>query len=219
LGYKSLEMIKIQSFCFNPFQENTYILYDETGDCVIIDPGCYNTAEQNVLVSFLETNKLKPVRLLNTHGHIDHVFGNKFIHDKYKLGLEIHEKDLTTLHSMMQVAHLYQLQAEASPEPASFLKEGTQVVFGNSLLDIVFTPGHSPGSVCFISAKDKLVIGGDVLFRESIGRTDLPGGNHQTLLESIQKQLFVLPDDYQVFPGHGSATTIGHEKQHNPFMN
>ena len=210
--------MKIHSFCFNPFQENTYILYDESKECVIIDPGCYDAAEQQELSSFLENHQLRPVKLLNTHGHIDHVFGNRFIAGKYKLGLEIHKKDLATLHSLMQVAKLYNLNAEESPEPSVYLEEGQQITFGTTRLEIVFTPGHSPGSICFISAADKVVIGGDVLFRESIGRTDLPGGNHQTLLESIRTRLFVLPDDYEVFPGHGPSTTIGHEKASNPFL-
>ena len=211
-------MITIQGFTFNPFQENTYILYDETKDCVIIDPGCSNREEQNEMVEFIKEEGLKPVRLLNTHCHIDHVFGNSFIAKKYDLGLEIHKEDLQTLHSLPQVSHLYGLNAEESVEPSGFLAEGEQVKFGNSVLDIVFTPGHSPGSISFICREDKFVIGGDVLFYGSIGRTDLPGGDHKTLLRSIREKLFVLDDDFAVFSGHGQETAIGFEKKHNPFL-
>lgn len=211
-------MITIQGFTFNPFEENTYILYDESKECVIIDPGCSKREEQEELVQFIADEGLKPVKLLNTHCHIDHVFGNAFVSRKYNVGLEIHKEDLQTLHSLPQVSHLYGLNAEESVEPVNFLDEGDQVKFGNSVLDIVFTPGHSPGSICFISHTDKFVIGGDVLFYSSIGRTDLPGGDHQTLLTSIREKLFPLADDYAVFAGHGPATSIGFEKQNNPFV-
>jgi len=211
-------MITIQGFTFNPFSENTYILFDETKECVIIDPGCSNKSEQEDMVQFISDEGLKPVRLLNTHCHIDHVFGNTFIAKKYNLGLEIHKDDLQTLHSLPQVSHLYGLNAEESVEPANFLNEGDQIKFGNSVLDIFFTPGHSPGSIVFVSHKDKFVIGGDVLFYGSIGRTDLPGGDHQTLLSSIREKLFVLNDDYAVFSGHGQETSIGFEKKNNPFF-
>ncbi len=211
-------MIAIHSFCFCPFQENTYILSDDTKACIVIDPGCYDDRELNELTEYIHSRGLIPTHLLNTHCHIDHVFGNKFVADQYKLDLSIHRKDLTTLGSLMQVAAIYQLNAEPSPQPTHFLDEGDRVQFGDSVLDIVFTPGHSPGSICFISHAQKFVIGGDVLFRESIGRTDLPGGKHADLINSIRQKLFTLGDDYTVYSGHGPATTIGHEKKHNPFL-
>jgi glyoxylase-like metal-dependent hydrolase (beta-lactamase superfamily II) len=211
-------MIQIQGFVFNPFEENTYILFDETKECVIIDPGCFNSSEQEEIIQFINDEKLKPVRLLNTHCHIDHVFGNTFIAKKYNLSLEIHKNDLPTLHSLPQVSAIYGLGAEESIEPTNFLEEGDKVTFGNSSLDVLFTPGHSPGSICFVSHKDKFVISGDVLFYGSIGRTDLPGGNHETLLNSIRTKLFLLDDDFVVFSGHGRETTIGFEKKHNPFL-
>lgn len=211
-------MIALQAFTFNPFEENTYLLYDETKECVIIDPGCSTRSEQEELAQFIKDEELKPVKLLNTHCHIDHVFGNSFIAKKYNLGLEIHKEDLQTLHSLPQVSHLYGLNAEQSVEPSVFLNEGDQIKFGNSVLDIKSTPGHSPGSICFISHADKFVIGGDVLFYGSIGRTDLPGGDHETLLRSVREKLFVLGDDYIVFSGHGQETTIGFEKKNNPFL-
>ena len=211
-------MINIQSFTFGPFEENTYLLFDETKECVIIDPGCSNKSEQEEIVQFIKDENLKPVRLLNTHCHVDHVLGNSFVAKKYNLGLEIHKEALETLHSLPQVSHLYGLNAEESVEPSSFLKEGDQIKFGNSLLDILFTPGHSPGSICFVAHADKFVIGGDVLFYGSIGRTDLPGGDHEMLLTNIREKLFILPDDYSVFSGHGQETVIGFEKKNNPFV-
>ena len=211
-------MVHIHSFVFGPFQENTYVLFDETHECVIIDPGCYDDSERALLVAFIEDNKLQPVRLLNTHCHIDHVFGNQFIAERYKLGLEINKHDLETLKAVLRVAAMYGLNAEESPDPAGFLNEGDVVKFGTTVLDILFTPGHSRGSICFVNKLQKFVIGGDVLFRESIGRTDLPGGDHQTLITSIKTKLFVLADEYTIYSGHGPYTTIGHEKKHNPFL-
>src|ERR1035437_6366187 len=211
-------MIQIQGFTFNPFSENTYILYDETKECVIIDPGCYDNNERQELVDFIKSEEFKPVKLLNTHGHIDHVLGNSFVAKKYNIGLEIHKEDLQMLHSIPQVSHLYGLNAEESIEPTAFLNEGDIVKFGNSSLEILFIPGHSPGSICFVSKEDKFIIGGDVLFHGSIGRTDLPGGDHEALLSNIREKLFVLGDDFVVFSGHGEQTSIGFEKKHNPFL-
>jgi glyoxylase-like metal-dependent hydrolase (beta-lactamase superfamily II) len=211
-------MCELQIFTFNAFQENTYLLFDETKECVIIDPGCADSYEQQELSDFISKNKLKPVKLLLTHCHIDHVLGNKFIHDTYRLLPEINELDLTVLQSLMQVAHLYGVNAEPSPDPIKYWNEGDEIKFGNTLLDVIFTPGHSPGSICFIEKNTKTVIGGDVLFYGSIGRTDLPGGDYQTLISSIKTKLFTLADDYTVYSGHGPKTTIGFERKHNPFL-
>ncbi|MFI5150327.1 MAG: MBL fold metallo-hydrolase [Bacteroidia bacterium] len=211
-------MLQVKTFCFSPFQENTYVIQEESKACVIIDPGCYDEAERKKLSDYIQAQELHPEHLLNTHGHVDHVFGNKYVCDTYNLRPEIHQKDLVVLDSLLQVARLYNLRAEASPQPGVFLSEGDRISLGNSVFDIVFTPGHSPGSICFICHAQQFVIGGDVLFRESIGRTDLPGGDHATLLQSIREKLFVLPDAYTVYPGHGSPTTIGYEKKHNPFL-
>lgn len=211
-------MIQIASFTFNPFQENTYVLYDETKECVIIDPGCYDDAERKKLTDFIAAKELKPVRLLNTHCHIDHVFGNAFISRQYGLGLEIHKLDLPVLQALPQVAHMYQVNAESSPEPSAFLDEGDQVRFGNSSLDILFTPGHSPGSITFYNKEDEFVIAGDVLFYGSIGRTDLPGGDHETLLKSIKEKLYTLDENVKVYAGHMGPTSIGFEKKNNPFV-
>ena len=211
-------MIQISFFTFGPFEENTYILHDETKQCVIIDPGCCDDSERKELTSFIENNNLKPVKILNTHCHIDHVLGNKFVAEKYQLKLEINKLDLPVLQALQIVAKNYGIPAEASPAPSSFIGEGDIIQFGKSEMEILFTPGHSPGSICFVNKKQKIVISGDVLFSGSIGRTDLPGGNHTTLISSIKTKLFPLGDDFEVFPGHGPSTKIGFEKQNNPFL-
>ncbi|MBI3512227.1 MAG: MBL fold metallo-hydrolase [Bacteroidetes bacterium] len=209
--------MKIKTFTFNPFTQNTYVLSDESGECVIIDPGCYDSEEEQELENYISAEKLKPVHLLNTHCHVDHVFGNYFAAQKWNLGLEINKEELPVLRAFPKVCELYGLKGNVQPEPEKFLDEGQTVKFGNTTLEIFFTPGHSPGSICFYSEKDKTIISGDVLFQNSIGRSDLPGGDPETLLNSIRKKLFVLPDEVNVFSGHGPSTTIGWEKRNNPF--
>jgi hydroxyacylglutathione hydrolase len=211
-------MIKIASFTFNPFEENTYLLFDETKECAIIDPGCHSVEEKQTLAQFIEAENLKPVKLLLTHSHIDHILGNNFVAGKYNLKPEVNELELPMLQNAKMIGQMYGIEVEPSPEPEIFLAEGNTVRFGNSELQVLFTPGHSRGSICFYNAEDKFVIAGDVLFNESIGRTDLPGGDYNTLIKSIREKLFNLPDDNKVYPGHGPATTIGHEKKHNPFL-
>jgi len=211
-------MITVKQFTFGPFQENTYVLFDETKECVIIDPGCYDDTERNTLLHFITSEKKTPKLLLNTHGHIDHVVGNKFIFDKFSLQPHLNKEDLQILNSLTTVAKLYGFNVEASPQPICFLEEGDTVKFGTSSLDVLFTPGHSPGSICFVCPTQKFIIGGDVLFYGSIGRTDLPGGHHQTLIDSIHTKLMPLSDDYSVYSGHGPLTTIGYERKNNPFL-
>lgn len=211
-------MISLQQFTFNPYQENTYVLFDESKECVIIDPGMYDGREQNELASFIQENGLKPVRSLNTHCHIDHVLGNKFVFDKWGLKPEFHQGELYILQAVPAYAPQMGMRYELSPEPEAFLPEKGTVHFGNSQLELIFAPGHSPAHLCFYAREDNFLIGGDVLFYQSIGRTDLPGGNHQQLIDSIRQQLFVLPNGCEVFPGHGPATTIGFEKLNNPFL-
>lgn len=210
--------MEIKKFTFNPYQENTYVLYDETGACVIIDPGMYTGAEQNQLVAFIKENNLKPERLLNTHCHIDHVLGNKFVFDNWGLKPEFHKGELYILQAVAGYAPQMGMHYELSPEPENFLPETGTVTFGNSTLTLVFAPGHSPAHLCYYAAEEDFLIGGDVLFYRSIGRTDLPGGNHQQLIDSIKTTVFQLPDTCEVFPGHGPSTTIGFEKMNNPFL-
>lgn len=210
-------MLYIQRFVFNPLQENTYVLYDDSGDCVIIDPGCYDADEKKELVSFIEENKLKVKQLLNTHGHVDHVLGNAFVKRTFSVPLAIHKIDEAVLKAVKVYAPHYGFYNYEEAEPDAYLTEGDYVQVGKEKLLILFVPGHSPGHVAFYHEKQKVVIGGDVLFYGSIGRTDLPGGNYETLIRSIHKQFFTLPEDVVVYPGHGMETTVGFEKRTNPF--
>lgn len=210
--------MQIKEFVFNPFQENTYVVYDETNECVIIDAGCYDQEEEVQLASFIAAKKLKPVALLNTHCHVDHVFGNAFIFKSYQLLPQIHELEQPILEAAPLICEAYGLTMSPSPGGEVSLKDKGVFRFGNSALKMIWVPGHSPGSICFYNEKDLVLIGGDVLFQGSIGRTDLPGGSAQTLLSSIQLRLFALPDEVVVYPGHGPQTTIGYEKKFNPFL-
>jgi hydroxyacylglutathione hydrolase len=211
-------MIHIKSFIFNSFEENSYVLYDETGDCIIIDPGCHLPDEEQELADFVSKNNLKPVRLLNTHCHIDHILGNYFVSNKYNLLPEYHRNEIRVLESSAYVSQLYQIHLNPSPAAVSFLDEADLIRFGNSELSIIFTPGHSPGSLTFFSQKEKFMISGDVLFMQSIGRTDLPGGSYEVLMDSIISKLLPLGDEIRVYSGHGPETTIGAERRSNPFL-
>ncbi len=212
-------MIQIQSFVFSPFAENTYVLYDETREALIIDPGCYEAHEFRELTDFIKENNLTPTGIANTHAHIDHVLGVAQLKRTYKISFALHQLDEPLLRAVKTYAPNYGFPRFDEPTVERWLKEGETVTFGNSSLRIVFVPGHAPGHVAFVHDEQKFVIGGDVLFRQSIGRTDLPGGDMGTLLNSIRTQLFTLPDDYTVYAGHMQPTTIGYEKKHNPFLN
>ncbi|MDB5286889.1 MAG: fold hydrolase [Mucilaginibacter sp.] len=211
-------MASIQSFVNNPYQENTYILYDDSLECVIIDPGMYTATEQNTVVNFIKTNNLKPVLLLNTHCHVDHVLGNKFVFDQYGLKPKFHIGESEVLEAVIAYAPAMGFRYEPSPLPDEYLPETGTISFGNTELQLIFAPGHSPAHLCFYDKDANLLVGGDVLFRSSIGRTDLPGGNYNLLIQNIKEKLFLLPDDCTVYPGHGPETTIGYEKQHNPYL-
>jgi len=212
-------MSLVAKFTFNPFQENTYILHDETKECIIVDPGCFTQNEKDQLVKFIEDNQLKPVRLINTHCHLDHIFGNRFVAEKYGLILEIHEGEVPVLEAAPMVSSQYGIPfPEPSPPAGKFIKEGDIIKFGNTELETLFTPGHSPASISFFCKKDKYVIAGDVLFQGSIGRTDLPGGSFPVLIASIKDKLLPLGDDVKVYSGHMGMTTIGAEKMSNPFL-
>lgn len=211
-------MIKIKKFTFNAFQVNTYLLYDESNECVIIDPGCYDEAEKEELTEFIRSNGLIPVRLLNTHSHIDHIVGNRFITEKYTLKLEAHPGGTKFIDHSDQTAFIYGFEGVKMKQIDLHLKEGDNIHFGNSVLEVLETPGHANGSVCFLSREQKFVITGDVLFYQSIGRTDLPDGNYKTLLNSIEQKLLTLDNQYVVYPGHGPETTIGFERMSNPFL-
>jgi glyoxylase-like metal-dependent hydrolase (beta-lactamase superfamily II) len=211
-------MLKIKSFVFSPIQENTYILYNEFKDCIIIDPGCYFDAEKDELINFIEKNNLKPTMLINTHCHLDHVFGNKLIAEKYGLKLQIHKNEEVVLQFAPTSGLMYDMPFDNYTGELIFIKEGDIIKLGNDELKLLLTSGHSPGSLSFYCAKEGFVISGDALFYRSIGRTDLPLGNTETLLKSIKENLFTLPDETIVYSGHAQPTTIGAEKRENPFV-
>ena len=211
-------MFKIKSFTFNPIGENTYLLYNESKQCIVIDPGCYFDAEKESLKAFITQNELKPTHLLNTHCHLDHVFGNKMIAETYQLTLQIHEKEKIVLSYAPTAGLMYNLPFDSYEGEFILLKEGDKIQLGNSELAVIEVPGHSPGSICFYCADQHFLIGGDVLFQGSIGRTDLPLGDHQALLHHIKTKLLVLPEETVVYSGHGATTTIGAEKVNNPYL-
>ncbi len=212
-------MLKIKSFVFSPIEENTYLLYNEFGNCVIIDPGCYYDAEKEQLAQFIKQMGLTPQMLLNTHCHLDHVFGNKYVAETYKLNLQLHHKEKAVLDFAPTSGLMYNMPFDNYSGQFIYLKEGDKILLDKDELEIIEAPGHSPGHICFYCKAQNFLIGGDVLFNRSIGRTDLPGGDHQTLLNSIRQKLFVLPDETIVYSGHGAVTTIGEEKKENPFLN
>ncbi len=211
--------MKLKSFIFNQFYENTYIVSDSTNDCIIVDPGCYSNDEKNLLKKYIDNNNLNPVKLINTHCHIDHILGNKFVAKTWGLNLETHQNDIELLEKSSEIARLYGfIDYEKSPSTTQFLNEGDIVEFGNSKLKILYTPGHAPGHISLYSKEEKFIISGDVLFNNSIGRTDLPGGDFNVLIESIKTKILCLDDDTVVYCGHGPATTVGYERVNNPFL-
>jgi len=211
-------MLQIKIFPFNPFQVNTYLLYDETGECAIIDASCYTDPEKQTLKNFIEDQNLKPSMLLTTHGHIDHILGNNFVYETWNLKPIVHKDGLGFLEEAVDYAQTFGFVVDKPVMPDQYLEDGQTVTFGNQQLKVLSTPGHAAGSVCFYHEIEKFVIVGDVLFQNSIGRTDLPTGNYEMLRQSIFSKLFTLPDDVKVYCGHGPATTIGDEKQNNPFL-
>ncbi|MBT8232475.1 MAG: MBL fold metallo-hydrolase [Saprospiraceae bacterium] len=208
----------IAIFTFNAFQENTYVLYDSSLKCAIVDPGCNNIEEEEALTTFITSKNLTPVKLINTHCHIDHVLGNKFVSETYNLPLISHKGEKAVLDANVMVAKMYSIKYLVSPDITEFIVEGDEVTFGNTTLKVLFTPGHSPASISFFHKETNQLIAGDVLFQGSIGRTDLPGGDFDTLINSITSKFYPLGDDVIVYPGHGPSTTIKREKLTNPFL-
>jgi glyoxylase-like metal-dependent hydrolase (beta-lactamase superfamily II) len=211
-------MSNLHSFVFGPFQENTYILSDAEKNCWIVDPGCYTDTEKQLLKKYLEDQQLKPVKLINTHGHLDHVFGNKFVFDTYGLIPVIHPLEKEVFDYAPVAGLMYDVPFDHYEGEVSFIEEGNKLVLGEQEFQVIHTPGHSPGSISLYNRQSSVLISGDVLFEGSIGRTDLPGGNFETLISSIKTKLLVLPDETVVYSGHGPATTIGAEKTQNPYL-
>lgn len=211
-------MIQIQSFVFSPFQENTYVLFDETHEAVIIDPGCLMQAEKETLAQFITQNRLIVKALLQTHAHLDHVFGSAFVKRKYGVKMWMHKNELPILASVENRCQLWGIRGYEPVEADEFIDEGDIISFGNSQLEILFVPGHAPGHLAFVNHAQRFVIGGDVLFKGSVGRTDFPLCDHEALINSIQTKFMALEDDYRVYAGHMDSTTIGHERRTNPFL-
>jgi len=211
-------MLHIKTFTFNPYQENTYVIYNDAKECIIIDPGMHNYQEEQLFQSFIDSHELRPIALVNTHGHIDHVLGNRFIYETYGLMPQFHENELPLLVQVQNYAPQMGIRYEPSPIPETFLTTDDKIEIGDESLSLLFAPGHSPGHLCLYSAEYKFLIGGDVLFHRSVGRTDLPGGNHQQLMDSIANTIYTLPEETTVYPGHGPTTTIKEEKELNPFI-
>ena len=211
-------MITVTKFMVNPLGENSYILSDETGECVFIDPGYYFEEEQNEVREYVSDKKLKPLKIINTHCHFDHILGVDFLRKEYDIPFLAHKEDVFLVDRAASKARIFGVKMDPVQPVDSFFDEGEKVSFGQSELEIIHVPGHSPGHVVFYSETNKFVFTGDVLFYGSIGRTDLPGGDYDTLISGIKDKLFLLPDDTKVYSGHGPETTLGFEKNTNPFL-
>lgn len=211
-------MIRVQKFVFNPFQENSFLLFDETGECILADMGSYTVEEKKEILYFVENNRLNPVMIVNTHCHVDHLLGNSFFKNKFKVKTVAHAADGFLIGNAVEHGNVFGLEVEAPPPADESIEDGSLISFGSSSLSVLHVPGHSPGSVALYSRDDGFVIVGDVLFKGSIGRTDLPGGDFDTLINSIKSKLMVLPAETIVYCGHGPETTIGEEKETNPYI-
>jgi len=212
-------MIKVEKFVFSPFSENTYVIWDdETKETIIVDPGCSDESEENILTEFISANELTIKYLINTHCHIDHIFGCAFIKEKYNPTFLIPEGDLPLLQNADKQAEMFGVEIKIPPKPDQYLSEELVLTLNQSEIKFICTPGHTPGEFCIYLEKEKILISGDVLFKESIGRTDLWGGNYDTLINSIKTKLLILPNEVKVYPGHGEETSIGEEKKNNPFL-
>ncbi len=211
--------MNVKKFTFNPVEVNAIVLWDDTLECVIIDPACFYPHEEEKLRLFIETLHLKPVRLINTHGHFDHLMGNGFVEKTWGIKSEIHQEDNYLVEQASNQALMFGMSMPKPPLPVAFFEDGDTITFGNSTLKVIYVPGHSPGGVAFYSEADKLLIAGDIIFNGSVGRTDLPRGNHEQLITGIKERLLVLDPDTKVYCGHGPETTIGAEKSYNQFLN
>ncbi len=208
----------IKNFIFNAFQVNTYLLYDESLECIIVDAACYEENEKKELRDYIAKHKLQPVRNINTHCHIDHILGNQFIAETYGILPEYHEESVPFFLTATEIGRSFGYEVGIIPDPEGFIDSGAVISYGKNKLNVLYTPGHAAGSVCLYNKEAGFVITGDVLFKDTIGRTDLPSGNFDLLMKSIREKLFTLPDDTVVYPGHGPESSIGYEKVNNQFI-
>ncbi|MBO5720031.1 MAG: MBL fold metallo-hydrolase [Bacteroidales bacterium] len=213
-------MLKVKCFVCNTFCENSYVVYDSnTKECAIIDAGFYYADEEDAVTDFIEREKLKVKYLLNTHLHLDHCFGATYIANKYGVGLSADNEDIMLLNLIPQQCEMFGIKLNAPvPELKNIIKEGDIIKIGNYPLIAISVPGHSPGSLCYYCKEEGILFSGDVLFKESIGRTDLYGGSYKALNENITSKIFTLPDNTIVYCGHGPTTTIEYEKEYNPYL-
>ncbi len=211
-------MIQVKTLILNPFQENTYIIYDQTGEAIIIDPGCYSKSDFDEVKWFVDSNELTVKHLILTHGHIDHILGIDSLRDLYQVKCLAHADDLPLIENSPVHGLMFGISIDKAPTIDELLKDGDKISFGKSTLEIIHTPGHSKGGICILFRDEKKLFTGDTLFNGSIGRTDLMGGNYETLIDSIVHKIIPLGDDMAVYPGHGSPTTIGFEKKNNSFL-
>ncbi len=210
--------MEVKKFTFNPVSVNAYLLWDETKEAVLIDPACYFGDEEVELDHFIKAQGLQILHILNTHGHFDHLMGNSFAASKWGLKVRIHAGDEFMLGQARQLAGMFGITMANPSSEAGLFSEGEVIHFGHSELKVIHVPGHSPGSVAFYSERDKIIVVGDILFDGSVGRTDLPGGNHELLISGIKEKLLILDDHVKVYSGHGNETTIGKERRSNPFL-
>ncbi len=212
-------MIHLEKFVFNSFGVNTYILHDETGECIITDPANYDKEEDEKLLHYIKQNNLTPVIHLNTHCHIDHVLGIHFLKTKFNIPFHAHSEEMDLLGKAPVMGDLFGFNVKPLPKPDNYLNHNDIITFGDSALRAIHVPGHSRGSIAYYSKKNSFLLTGDALFSGSIGRTDLPGGDFDTLITSIRNNLFSLPPETTIWPGHGESSTIGYESENNPFFN
>ncbi len=211
-------MIEIKKIVFNDFQVNTYFIFDETGEALVVDPACYGDDDEQRFLNFVEENNLNPVKIVNTHPHIDHIVGNEFVKTIFSAKLVGHPAGVEFFNNATTMALALGFNMEKADKPDIYVEEGDTIDFGNSKLDVIYTPGHADGSISLIVKEKKAVVVGDLLFAGSIGRTDLPTGNQELLLESVRKKIFTLDKEYKVLSGHGPETTVGLEMETNPYF-
>ena len=210
--------MKVQKFIFNNFQVNTFLLIEDNGECVIIDPACHSESEKKQLKDYIDMNQLKLVNIITTHNHVDHILGNAFIKNTYNIPLLSHKAGDAFIRTASASGELLGFEVKETVFPDKYLEEGDIISVGNSQLKVIYTPGHADGSISLYNEKENFIVVGDVLFRDSIGRTDLPTGDYDLLNQIIKSKLFQLPDETVVYPGHGPSTTIGEEIMNNPFV-